>query len=43
MTADEIKQIDGYENYYVSKSGKVFSGNKELRQYSNKGYSHVYL
>lgn len=43
MTADEIKQIDGYENYYVSKSGKVFSRNKELRQYSNKGYSLVYL
>ena len=43
MTVDEIKQIYGYENYYVSKSGKVFSGNKELRQYSNKGYSLVYL
>lgn len=40
---DEIKKIDGYENYYISKNGNVFSGDKKLKQYENQGHLFVYL
>lgn len=43
MTAEEIKQIEGYEGYFVSNTGKVFSKGKELRQYEIGGHLCVYL
>lgn len=38
-----IKPIKDFEGYFVSDSGKVFSGEKELRQYTIKGHKCVYL
>lgn len=42
-TVSEIKQIEGYEDYFVSNTGKVFSKNRELRQYEIGGHLCVYL
>ena len=43
MTTDEIKQIEEYDGYYVSNTGKVFSKEKELQQYHINGHLCVYL
>ena len=44
----DMKRIEGYEDYYVTTSGKVFSFKKgvlrEIKQYKNeKGYCKVWL
>lgn len=38
-----VKAINGYENYFITDKGKVFSKGKELKQYVNKEHLYVYL
>lgn len=40
---NEIKSIDGYENYYISENGEIFSNGNKLKQYENNGHLFVYL
>ena len=37
------RKVLGYDNYFITENGKVFSGNIELKQYEHMGYLYVWL